>query len=129
MKGGEVLGPIEIKDTKKYGRGVFATRLIKKGELIESAPAIIIPEKEWVNMKNSILSNYVFRWKRDKAIVLGYGLFYNHSYSPNAYYITNFDNISIDFYAKKDIYKGEEIRVNYNGNPYDKTPLWFDVIN
>jgi len=128
LKGGKVLGPIEIKDTKKYGRGVFATRLIKKGELIESAPAIIIPEKEWVNMKNSILSNYVFRWKRDKAIVLGFGLFYNHSYSPNAYYITNFDNISIDFYARRDINKGEEIRVNYNGDPRDMSSLWFSVV-
>ena len=39
-----MLRPIVVKDTKKYGRGVFATRLIKKGELIESAPAIIIPD-------------------------------------------------------------------------------------
>ncbi|WP_202630967.1 SET domain-containing protein-lysine N-methyltransferase [Pallidibacillus pasinlerensis] len=80
-------------------------------------------------MKNSILANYVFRWKRDKAIVLGFGLFYNYSYSQNAYYITNFDNISIDSYARRDINKGEEIRVNYNGNPRDTSSLWFDVIN
>ncbi|MED1673790.1 SET domain-containing protein [Pallidibacillus thermolactis subsp. kokeshiiformis] len=123
-----MLRPIVVKDTKKYGRGVFATRLIKKGELIESAPAIIIPMEEWENMKDSILSNYVFRWKKDKAIVLGYGLLYNHSYSPNAYYITNFDHYSIDFYARRDIHKGEEIKVNYNGDPLDQTSVWFDVI-
>jgi uncharacterized protein len=128
LKGGIMLRPIVVKDTKKYGRGVFATRLIKKGELIESAPAIIIPMEEWENMKDSILSNYVFRWKKDKAIVLGYGLLYNHSYSPNAYYITNFDHYSIDFYARRDIHKGEEIKVNYNGDPLDQTSVWFDVI-
>ena len=64
----------------------------------------------------------------DKALALGYGSLYNHSYTPNARYFTNIENQSIDFYARKDIREGEEIMVNYNGDPEDQSPLWFEVI-
>ena len=116
-----------MKNTDKYGRGIFADRYIKKGELIEEAPVIIIPKKEWKQMRKSVLLNYVFRWGEDKAVALGYGSLYNHSFTPNAKYITNIQNQTIDFYARKDIQKGEEILVNYNGDPSDQSPVWFDV--
>ncbi|HWL25392.1 MAG TPA: SET domain-containing protein-lysine N-methyltransferase, partial [Ureibacillus sp.] len=38
------------------------------------------------------------------------------------------ENHSIDFYAMRDIHEGEEILVNYNGDPEDQSPLWFEVI-
>lgn len=121
--------PIIMKDTEKYGRGIFAIRNIKKGEFIEEAPVIVIPIKEWKLMKKkNILSNYVFRWEEDKALALGYGSLYNHSYTPNARYHTNIENQSIDFYAREDIQEKEEITVNYNGDPKDQSPLWFEVI-
>ena len=37
-KGDSALGPICIKDTGKYGRGIYATRDIKTGELIAAPP-------------------------------------------------------------------------------------------
>jgi len=122
------LRPIIVKNTGKYGRGIFALRNIKKGELIEEAHVIVIPITEWKLMRKSILSNYVFRWGEDKALALGYGSLYNHSYTPNARYITNLENQSIDFYAREDMQAGEEITVNYHGDPTDKSPLWFKVI-
>ena len=118
-----------MKNTEKYGRGIFAIRNIKNGELIEEAPVIIIPKIEWKLMRECVLSNYIFRWGEDKALALGYGSLYNHSYTPNARYITNIENQSIDFYARKDIHEGEEIMVNYNGDPEDQSPLWFEVID
>ncbi len=121
--------PISMGNSEQYGRGIFAIRNIKKGELIEIAPVLVIPKKEWKLMRKSILSNYVFWWKKAKAIALGYGSLYNHSYTPNARYITNMENQSIDFYARKDIRKGEEIMINYNGDPKDLSPLWFKVID
>lgn len=120
--------PIIMKNTGKYGRGIFARRDIKKGEFIEEAPVIVIPKNEWKLMKKNILSNYVFRWGEDKAVALGYGSLYNHSYTPNARYHTNIENNSIDFYARQDISDEEEITVNYNGDPEDQSPLWFKVI-
>ncbi|SDP18714.1 hypothetical protein SAMN04487897_14413 [Paenibacillus sp. yr247] len=120
---------IYIKDTGKYGRGIYAACDIKKGEFIEEAPLIVIPKDEWKQMRKSILSNYVFQWGEHKAIALGYGSLYNHSYTPNARYHTNVDNCTILFYAFSDIKTGDEITVNYNGDPYDNSPLWFDVID
>lgn len=117
-----------MKNTEKYGRGIFAIRNIKKDEFIEEAPVIVITETEWKLMRKSILSNYVFRWDEDKALALGYGSLYNHSYTPNARYYTNIENQSIDVYAREDIQENEEITVNYNGDPTDQSPLWFEVI-
>jgi uncharacterized protein len=117
-----------VNDTEKYGRGVFATRDIRKGDFIEEAAVIVISKTEWKHMRGSILSNYVFRWGEDKALALGFGSIYNHSYTPNARYFTNIKNQSIDFYARKDIQAGEEITVNYNGDPANLSPLWFEVI-
>lgn len=120
--------PIIIKNTEKYGRGIFANRNIKKSEFIEEAPVIVIPNTEWKLIRKSILLNYVFRWGEAKALALGHGSLYNHSYTPKAMYITNIENQTIDFYAREDIQEGEEITVNYNGDPEDQSPLWFGVI-
>lgn len=128
MKGAGTVKSIIIKNTEKYGRGIFAMRKIKKDEFIEEAPVLIISIKEWKLMRKSIFKNYIFRWGEDKALALGYGSLYNHSYTPNARYHTNIENHTIDFYARTDIQENEEITVNYNGDPKDKSPLWFEVI-
>jgi uncharacterized protein len=117
-----------MKNTEKYGRGIYATRDIKKGEFIEEAPVIILPKTEWESLRDTILSDYYFQWGEHKAIALGYGSLFNHSYTPNARYITNLNHQSIDFYARADIRENQEITVNYNGDPEDKSPLWFDVL-
>lgn len=122
------MGPVVMKITEKYGRGIFAARNIKQDEFIEESPVIIIPKVEWQQMSECVLMNYIFRWNEDKALALGYGSLYNHSYTPNVGYFTNIENQSIDFYAMKDICEGEELMVNYNGDPEDQSPLWFDVL-
>jgi SET domain-containing protein len=110
-------------------RPIYAKRDIKKGEILEEAPVIISPKTERDYLKKTVLVNYCFSWGGHLAIALGYGSIFNHSYIPNARYITNIDNQSIDFYAMADIREGEEITVNYNGDPKDKSPLWFDVLD
>ncbi|MFB7637424.1 SET domain-containing protein [Peribacillus butanolivorans] len=124
------MAPICIKNTGKYGRGVYSTRDIKKDELIEASPVLISPENEWKYLEKTILFNYCFFWgdHNDIAIALGYGALFNHSYTPNATFNNNEDHLSIDFYAITNIKAGEEITINYNGDPEDKSPLWFNVI-
>jgi SET domain-containing protein len=60
------------------------------------------------------------------AVVLGYGMLFNHSYEPNATYDINFSNHTFAYYAFKDIKAGEEILINYNGDVDDNDPLWFN---
>jgi SET domain-containing protein len=126
------MGPIYVKDTGKYGRGVFAGRNIKKGELIEESPVFVSNKRERKYLEKTIVYDYFFNWgkKHNKsAIALGYGSLFNHSYSPNARFYNNLENLTIDFYAISDIKEGEEITINYNGDPEDKSPLWFKVID
>jgi len=117
---------IEVKRIKGKGRGVFAVRRIRKGELIEKVPMLVLPDDE--NLEGSVVSKYCFAWGRGTvALALGFGSLYNHSYRPNARY----DDVgpqTKEFTALRDIEPGEEIVVNYNGNPTSRTAVWFDVI-
>lgn len=110
---------------------MFAAQQIKKGEVVEVCPLIIVPRSDMSNLKESILVTYFFYFgeKKDRlAVALGFGSIYNHSYTPNATYKIKAKEKTINFTAIKDIKKNEEITVNYNfRNPRNKNPLWFAV--
>jgi len=111
-----------------HGRGMFAARKFMKGELIERAPVIAIDAKKWPSAAKTILSDYAFDWGENDehaAISLGYISIYNHSYSPNAQLEQMEDELMMDIIAIKDIEAGEQIMVNYNGEPTNQDPLWF----
>jgi uncharacterized protein len=120
---------IEVKRIKGKGRGVFARRLIKKGEVVEKVPMIVMTAKEYEeDLSGSRLSNYCFAWGRDQvALALGYGSIYNHSFSPNARYEDVGPQTKV-FVALRVIEPGEEITVNYNGKPKSRSKVWFKVI-
>src|SRR3972149_7342200 len=105
----------------KAGRGVFAGRNIKKGEIIERCPIIEIPRNDAALLNKSIFVTYFFYFGKDKermAIALGFGSIYNHSYSPNAKFKILQKERLIDFVAIKNIKKDDEITFNYrNGSP------------
>lgn len=110
-------------------RGVFAKKDIKKGETIESCPVIEFSESESSNFKESNLVTYTYYFGKDKnqaTILLGFGSIYNHSYTPNAVYKAKEE--IIDFTAKRNIKKDEEILVNYlQESKNSKNPLWFEA--
>ncbi len=116
------------------GKGVFAKNHIKKGTKINIAHIILISNKEWDLIEDTVLSNYSFEWddpnckgEYESAIALSVSQFINHSYNPNTKYLYNYENKTIEFITIRDISKGEEISVNYNGVVDDKNPVWFEV--
>ena len=114
----------------KAGRGVFAGRNIKKGEIIERCPIIEIPKYDSSSLSEGILVTYIFYFGKDKkrlAIALGFGSIYNHAYIPNAKFRIKQKDTVIDFVALKNIKKDEEITVNYYSSNPKKNPLWFEV--
>ena len=120
---------IEVKRIKGKGRGVFARRLIRKGEVLERVPVLVVPLSDLENESGeTVIASYCFGWGEGKAaLALGYGSLYNHSYRPNARY----DDVgpqTKEYTALRDIKPGEEITINYNGKPGSKSPVWFDVI-
>jgi uncharacterized protein len=120
---------VEVKRVQGKGRGVFARRSIREGEVIERVPVLVLPLAETKNgSAPSRLSGYCFEWRRETvAVALGYGSLYNHSYNPNARYDDERAQTKV-FTAIREIAAGEEITINYNGEPGDESPVWFKVV-
>lgn len=118
------VGPSTVAD----GRGVFACRGFAEGEIIEQCHVIVIGAADRRIIDGTDLYNYYFDWReRSAALALGNGSLYNHSYEPNARYVKNHTDETIDFVAIHPIADGDEILVNYNGDPSDTTPVWFET--
>jgi uncharacterized protein len=111
--------------TNKKGRGLYANRPFRKGETIVEDPVLIFPSKEATD--RSIVHKYTFEWPDEdtSALALGLGSLINHSYEPNAVYSFLWRQKRIRFYALRAIRKGEEILMNYNGDPEDTQRVAF----
>jgi SET domain-containing protein len=118
---------VRVKKAPGKGYGVFASLWIPRGAIIEKAPVLVVPAEHLVGgMHSPLLGRYFYWWGRNQvAIALGYGSLYNHSYKPNAHYEHGRETIT--FRALRDIDQGEEITVNYNGDPRDRSPVGFEV--
>jgi hypothetical protein len=127
-----LLASLHISQSPGKGKGVFTTEPIEAGTLIEIAPVVVLPEKDSALIDQSFLYNYYFLWGDDHknyAICMGYGSMYNHSYDPNCIYETYYDDDTIHFITRRQIAAGEELTVNYNHDPEDQKPVWFDKQN
>ena len=126
---------IEVKRISlQKGRGVIAKKIINKGTLIEKANILLIPNKDYEKIQDTVLYGYIFEWDDPKhegqytcAIALSFCQFINHSYDPNVKYIYDYENDVIEYYAIKTIKPGEELSVNYNGRIKDNAPMWFEI--
>jgi SET domain-containing protein len=120
---------IYVKRVKGKGRGVFARRRINRGTLIEKVPCLLVPIRHVVGgLKNPDVMRFFFvRDRKRFAVCLGYGSLYNHSYKPNARYDDG-PGATMVFTAIRNISPHEEICINYNGDPSDRTPMGFRVV-
>lgn len=117
-----------VSTSKISGRGVFAAKNIRKGELIEVAPVILFSKSQQYQIDATALGDYYFEWSKDDfALALGHGSLYNHATDSNADYEIDIASQAIRFKALRSIKKGQEIFVNYNGEHGDTTPLWFEI--
>ena len=118
-----------VAQTPDKGRGVFTSKFIKKGTVIEVSPMIVFGERDREKINDTLIYEYYFEWgKRGRkgALALGFGSLYNHSYHPNARYNPDFDLNILEFEALRNIKVGEEITTNYNLDPDDDTPVWWE---
>ena len=117
-----------VRESPGRGRGVFAVRAFRAGELIEECPVLVIPDRDIPLIDQTALWHYYFGWSGPEgtgAIGLGLASLYNHSDQPNAECRKDIDARVIRFVALRDIGEGEEIVFRYDtGSP--GTPLWFE---
>lgn len=105
-----------LVNSTRRGRGVCTSSRIRSGDVIERCPVIIIPAQELPALKSTVLYDYYFMWDRPEgsaAIVLGFGALYNHSSSPNADIILNYEELLVEFIATQDIARDCEITFDY----------------
>ncbi len=114
------------------GRGVIAMEDIKKGEMIERSPVLVLPEGDRPNTDESILFTYVFMWEKGTTeedlykrkgragVTLGFTSLCNHSNTPNADFDRLIDEQILELFALRDIKAGEELTIDY------QMTLWFD---
>lgn len=117
-----------MMETENRGRGIFTARPIPAGSVIEVCPVLLIPKSELPIVHKTVLHDYYFLWGEDLSqavIALGYGSLYNHELHPNATFILDIPNLTIDIEAIKDIEAGSEITINYMGETGAEGDLWF----
>jgi SET domain-containing protein len=123
---------IGIGQTSGKGRGVFAWSKILAGTLIEEMPVVVVPATQIEDLHRTVLRDYYFKWGPDRneaALLLGTFSLCNHSYEPNAVYVPIPERMTIAVFARRDITPGEEITINYHGDPESQNPVDFPVIH
>jgi len=111
---------LTVRKVRGMGRGVFAGRAFRKGEVIEVCPVIRLGASD--GAANGGLEHYVFKWGTgglELAVALGYGSLYNHSPSPNARFTPRTTRDDIVFRAIRDIAAGEQIFIDYEWDESD----------
>lgn len=125
-----ILSSLYLAESPQKGRGVFTSAIILAGTIVEVAPVVVMPATDRILLDKTLLHDYIFEWGTDKTkccMALGFVPIYNHSYESNCEYFMDYSNETIMLKTVRDIEKGEEILINYNGDFDDKTPLWFDA--
>jgi SET domain-containing protein len=110
------------------GRGVYALRAFREGEVIEVCPVVVLG-KPYEALPAEI-QKLVFMWERREgspdiqALALGYGSLYNNDNPANVRYEPDRSALALRFIAVRDISANEELTVNYSGDP-DAEDWWF----
>ena len=126
---------VYIKDTgTEKGRGAYAARDFKAGELIEECPVIVLIRP--IAQLPPRIKTMVFNWgnltktQASTALALGFGSMYNHANPASIRYEAVLENESMRYIAVRDIKKDEELTINYNaggGSHVSDKDSWFEA--
>lgn len=121
-----------LDDAGHKGRGVFCRTDIRRGEVLEVTPALLLGERDTTLADKSVLLNYTFaigdgiskaqkkrariqRVSQCSAVVMGILAFCNHGEKPNAEILweEEGDTVYYSLRATRNIPKGTEICTTY----------------
>jgi hypothetical protein len=107
---------VEVKKSCMGDRGAFATKDIKKGEIVEVCPVIL--EKRENVKSNTEIDNYVFSSGREGevAVAFGYCSLFNHDDEYNVEWQVDPQSQKVVLKATQDINKGDEMFISYGKN-------------
>jgi hypothetical protein len=123
-------GWIYITETgTDLGRGVFTKEGIPPGQVVETAPVVLLDLK--TQPFPGQIRRLLYCWsKTHVALALGYGSLYNHSDHPNLTFQRDPEKLTITFRALREIAAGEQLTISYDhtgsgDNPRKKS--WFEI--
>lgn len=110
-----------VKDTQTAkGKGVYAAKDYKIGDIIETAPVIVLLAP-YATLPPR-LKTRVFNWgdltqseTPSSALALGFGSLYNHANPASLSFKADVENQAMIYTAAQNIYKDQELTINYNG--------------
>ncbi len=120
---------VVIIESPSRGRGIAAAQDVAPGELIVSAPVLILSGVEYYLMRILPCIMHTFVWDRPKAqggetAVIAFGLasLCNHADNgANAEVLRDYDEECLDLVALRTIKTGEEILIRYKSVPFEPT--------
>ena len=123
---------VHIAAVPAKGLGVRARTTIRRGEIVECCPMLVLSPAAFLDaawrslhkaMLETIFQDYLFAWTRGRcALALGYGGLYNHSEHPSADAIKHFRERKMTIVANQDIEAGREVTIRYND-------VWFEPVD
>ena len=110
-----------IKETKEYGRGLYATYNLVANRVLFSAELLVLSEKDTIKVNETDLQYYTFKYSSQQdCLVLGAGELFNHSDTPNVGYTLipygEGDRQVMVFHILRDIVAGEQLFIDYSAD-------------
>lgn len=112
-----------VRLTKDMGRGVFADRDFKVGEVITHCELLVLSPEDTVKVNQTNLEFYTFKYSPTQdCLVLGDGEIFNHADSPNVSYeiVTITDSVGtrslMKFTTLKPILQDEQMFIDYGAD-------------
>lgn len=107
--------PVSSGPALRGERGVFTTRAVAEGELVERCWIVPLSREESdFSMKSGVLARYTFPWTENlRALCSGLGLLYNASRFPNTRCTLRPSIQAVEFHVTKDLPAGTELRWDY----------------
>lgn len=122
------MADFEIRKTEKKGWGIYAMRDFKKGELIETAPVIVMTAEEMKLLNKTKLHDYIFHWENGECcMAMGHVPIFNHATPSNCEYFQDYEEEIIEIKTVRAIKTGEEMTINYMGDADNEEAVWFDA--
>ena len=105
---------------------MFAAEDIAAGEVVETAPVIVVPAEDIAALEGTPLRDHWYGWTDDgdAAVAFGHASFYNHEDDPSCEYEAHDVLDALVVRARRPVAKGEELTIDYTGGGVND--LWFD---
>lgn len=106
-----------LRVTLEFGRGLYATQLVKAETIIMTCELLVLNEIDTVKVNDTDLKYYTFKYDQTQdCLILGDGEIFNHSDNANvSYQLTQVDGRKVMvFVSKRDINPGDQLMIDYN---------------